>query len=118
MNEPIICSRTGNIRKLTAALAMTLAIQRVGWVLEPGITVSKRSGLSLVSYATGPIALVTLIWPVVERFGAVGAASVVLLSQTVWTCLSAARGHSVGNRAWSHGRTVAAFELAIVARGG
>lgn len=45
---------------------MTLAIQGVGWVLEPGINVSKRSHLSLVSYATGLTVLVTLIWPVVE----------------------------------------------------
>jgi O-antigen/teichoic acid export membrane protein len=96
-------------------LAMTLAIQGVGWVLELGITVSKRSYLSLVSYATGLIVLVTLIWPVVERFGAIGAASVVLLSQIVRTCLSAALGQSVWRRAWSYGRTAGAFALAMVA---
>ncbi len=54
-------------------LAMTLAIQGVGRVLELGVTVSTRSHLSLASYATGLTVLVTLIWPVVERFGAVGA---------------------------------------------
>lgn len=96
-------------------LAMTLAIQGVGWVLELGITVSKRSYLSLVSYAIGLTVLVTLIWPVVERYGAVGAASVVLLSQAVRTCLSAALGQRVWRRAWSYGRTAGAFALAMVA---
>jgi len=96
-------------------LAMALAIQGVGWVLEIGITVSKRSYLSLGSYATGLVVLVTLIWPVVERFGAVGAASVVLLAQAVRTCLSAALGQSVWRRAWSYRRTAGAFALAIAA---
>jgi O-antigen/teichoic acid export membrane protein len=96
-------------------LAMALAIQGVGWVLEIGITVSKRSYLSLVSYATGLIVLVTLIWPVVERFGAAGAASVVLLAQAARTCISAALGQSVWRRAWSYGRTGGAFALATFA---
>ena len=96
-------------------LAMALAIQGVGWVLEIGITVSKRSYLSLVSYATGLIVLVTLVWPVVERSGATGAASVVLLAQAVRTCISAALGQSVWRRDWSYGRTAGAFALATVA---
>lgn len=107
-------SRYAGAGSVVFMLALALAVQGIGWILELGVTIAKRTHLFVLSYAAGLAVLASLVWPMVERFGIRGAAAVVLLAQVARTAVSAVLAQRAWPRSWSYGRTAVAGALALV----
>ena len=110
-------SRYADAGSVVFMLALALAVQGIGSILELGVTVAKRTHLFVFSYAAGVAVLALLVWPMVERFGIRGAAAVVLLAQVARTGVSAVLAQLAWPRTWSYGRTALAGGLAFMTWG-
>jgi O-antigen/teichoic acid export membrane protein len=98
-------------------LAMALAVQAVGWMLEAGISISRRMHLTLAGY----VALITVFVPLAlllrNVLGAVGVAFALLVGQCVFATVCAhvaQRAHPVG---WRPGLAIAMLAVTLLAGG-
>lgn len=92
-------------------LAMALAIQATGWITEIGISISKRSHLSLYSYAAFLLAAVASVITLSRPFGFVGIAFGVMIGYAVLAIVGSCLAQHVHAMAWDFKPAVIALLL-------
>lgn len=69
-------------------LAMALAVQGLGWVFEAGVTISKKTHLSLLAYGSLMVCFVSVAWLLRDPWGLAGVAFAMLAGQAVFAFAS------------------------------
>ena len=82
-------SRYAGAAAIVFPLAMGLAIQGTGWITEIGIGLSKKSYLSIYSYAVFLLATGASIYVMAQLFGLPGVAFGVMFGQLAKACVAA-----------------------------
>lgn len=80
--------RYSNAAIVVFPLAMGLAIQSTSWITEIGISISKRSYLSLYAYSVAIAATLAGIWLLAPLFGLIGVGLGVLVGQVIKALVS------------------------------
>lgn len=95
-------------------LAMALAVQATSWITEIGISLSKRSHLSLYGYAALLSVTFGAIAFLAPRFGLAGVALAVLLGQVAKAIIASIAAQRAHPLPWRFDRVVALFTLSIL----
>jgi O-antigen/teichoic acid export membrane protein len=105
--------RYANAAVVVFPLAMALAIQSTGWITEIGISISKRSHLSLYSYAAFLLASAVSIWTFSGPFGFVGVAFGVMIGYGVLAVVGSWLAQRVHAMAWDFKFPLVALALTL-----
>ncbi|MBL8344045.1 MAG: lipopolysaccharide biosynthesis protein [Rubrivivax sp.] len=97
-------------------LAMAMAVQGAGWILEAGINIAKRTHMSLVAYAAMLALFAPLALLLRATWGVTGVAFALLAGQAAFAALSAVLAQRAHRLDWRAGP--AAALLAITAATG
>lgn len=94
-------------------LALATAVQAIGWILEIGITISKRSHLNLWAYLVYCVATASAILLLGPKYGLAGVAWAVLAGQLARTLISASFAQFAYPLRWRYGTVIGQLLLAL-----
>lgn len=95
-------------------LAMGLAIQATSWITEIGISISKRSYLSLYSYSAAIAVTPAGIWLLAPEFGLLGVGMSVLLGYLIKAVISSWLGQRAYRLPWHYAPVILLMSATLV----
>lgn len=108
-------SRYASAAALVLPLALALAVQSIGWILEVGISFVKRTTLSLIACIVHAVVTLFAIFILGQLFGLIGVAWGVFLGQLVRTMLAAGLAQYAYPLNWRYFSVLTLLLLALAA---